>query len=680
MKPRITIPVGEKCNNNCLFCYQRGTFKFNVSRGRIDAILEANKGKYEEACFSNNEPTIREDIFDIVQKAKGLGFRVYIQTNGRMFSYPSFSKKIVDAGLTGASFSIHGTSEIHDALTCVKGSYLQSVKGIRNLIYLGIKPSTLTVINKYNYAKLRKISRSLLHLGIRDQIYAFIDPTGKALDNFYQLVPRMSLTIPYIRRLLDSNPGKISIRGMPYCLMSEHRHSISEFYDETMVLNDGEIEDVKKFRKGEGKIMFESCKGCEYAGTCEGVWKEYPKYYGTGEFNPRKETHSKRRNNLTTGLYNLQDQAGIAVHNITLTDRCNLKCAYCQASNRRANDMTMETANQVINFITKNASKQINVEFQGGEPLMRFDLLTHIVKNLRRKHNNVNFIIGTNLTLMNEDKLKFIVENDIQVSTSIDGPAEIHDKNRPFIDKQGSLKDTVFWMKKLNAAYRNRRVHSSPTFTKDTLSKYKIIVDYYLKEGIEPIQSRHLDRLGSADYVWKEAGYKAEDYINMMTNYLDYLLALNRDGVFVRDRMMVILLKNILSDERICPCVSKECMAVTGLLTYDPKGDIYPCEYFRYTNQYCLGNVSDTTYHDILKQKSIRDIIKNSSVFNKYCNGCDVQEYCGVCVFRRMQEGGSFYADPNKTAACKIVGPLIRLLLQKLDNPTEGKILRNWVK
>jgi len=67
---------------------------------------------------------------------------------------------------------------------------------------------------------------------------------------------------------------------------------------------------------------------------------------------------------------------------------------------------------------------------------MNWDIIKFIVEYANKKNKKyglkVNFLLVTNLTLMDEEKLKFIIENKITVSTSLDGPEFLHNWNRPF--------------------------------------------------------------------------------------------------------------------------------------------------------------------------------------------------------------------------------------------------------
>ena len=129
------------------------------------------------------------------------------------------------------------------------------------------------------------------------------------------------------------------------------------------------------------------------------------------------------------------------------TTDCNLRCTYCYASGGASPKyMDFEMAARAIDFIVDNAVKNggemIRVNFHGGgEPTLAFDFIKKVcayANELATKHKlNLNLEIGTNL-VMDREKLDFLINNFHSFTVSIDGPKEIHDRNRPTAGGKGS--------------------------------------------------------------------------------------------------------------------------------------------------------------------------------------------------------------------------------------------------
>lgn len=97
--------------------------------------------------------------------------------------------------------------------------------------------------------------------------------------------------------------------------------------------------------------------------------------------------------------------------------------------------MTEETAQRALAITLQSPSSRIKIEFQGGEPLLNFPLIQKIVEAAKReapaKGKEVEFVIASNLALLTDDILSFCKANGVSLSTSLDGPPDLHNRNRP---------------------------------------------------------------------------------------------------------------------------------------------------------------------------------------------------------------------------------------------------------
>ncbi|MCK5025408.1 MAG: hypothetical protein KAS15_02370, partial [Nanoarchaeota archaeon] len=197
------------------------------------------------------------------------------------------------AGATEFSPALHGyCKEQHDYLTRSTGSFMQTVKGIKNLKSLGAYVLTNTVVVKSNYVTMPQLAQVLVKLGVNQFQFAFVHPIGNALKNFENLVPCMSLAVPYMLKGLQIgiDAGKrVMTEAVPYCLMRGYEECVAE-----KVIPESEIRGPKRVntdnyaieRKTKGKSKFPQCRECKYNAICEGPWKEYPEKFGCDEFKP----------------------------------------------------------------------------------------------------------------------------------------------------------------------------------------------------------------------------------------------------------------------------------------------------------------------------------------------------------------------------------------------------------
>ncbi|MEW5895026.1 MAG: radical SAM protein [Candidatus Omnitrophota bacterium] len=295
MTKRIDLKTGFLCNNNCRFCVQGHKKRFgNKGTEELKEYLSRAAGEgYKAVVFTGGEPTIRQDIVDLVKYARSCGFQfIQIQSNGRKFAGLDFCKALIAAGANEFAPAIHGpNAAIHDFLTQSKGSFYETAKGIKNLKGLGQKVMTNTVITRANYRHLPQIARLLVRLKVDQFQLAFVHAIGSAGDNFDDVVPRKLLVVPHVKQALDAGIKagiNVMTEAIPYCFMTGYEDYVAEErIPETKILDlDSVVENFTATRRDECKVKDEKCRGCKYFERCEGPWKEYPEHFGWAEFTP----------------------------------------------------------------------------------------------------------------------------------------------------------------------------------------------------------------------------------------------------------------------------------------------------------------------------------------------------------------------------------------------------------
>ena len=332
---------------------------------------------------------------------------------------------------------------------------------------------------------------------------------------------------------------------------------------------------------------------------------------------------------------------GTSLHIVVPTLRCNQKCVYCHAASvpqdAKGYDMDKETASKVVDFISQSPSKAITIEFQGGEPLLNFAIVQHIVeyaKNLNKTHKkDVRFTIVTNLTLMNQNILNYLIKQEIGICTSFDGPKYVHDKNRKFLDGRGTYDEVVKWIKAIQKS-KYKGMNALMTVTRYSLPYYKEIVDEYANLGLKRIWFRYLNNLGFAQEAWKEVGYSAEEFIEFWKKGVDYIYSKDFQKNMMREISSLILTIKVLRkhDPNFLDLQSP-CGAAIGQLAYRYDGNIYSCDEGRMVKDdfFKLGNVHEDTYKSLFSSSKTCSLIASSVNDTYLCDACIYQPYCGVC-------------------------------------------------
>ena len=367
-------------------------------------------------------------------------------------------------------------------------------------------------------------------------------------------------------------------------------------------------------------------------------------------------------------IYNLRKRndflfQGTSLHIIVLTKRCNMSCIYCHAGreneDKKELDMDLETAKKTVDFIFQSPNRNITIEFQGGEPLLNWAILKFIVEYSQelkeKKGKNLRIDIVTNMALMDENKMDYLIEKKIGVCTSLDGPKQLHDKNRPC--SKSNYEQVRNWIKRFDEEYKKRDIKSYPsalvTITKTSLNHPKEIIDEYVQLGLKNVHLRFLNNLGFAKKSWGNISYTPEEFIEFWNKAIDYI---QNNNINISERGYNIIqskLKN-KNDPNYLEMRSP-CGAIIGQLAYNYDGLIYTCDEARMLNEdlFHIGNVNQGFSEVVTSDKSCSII--NSSINDQFiCDTCAYKPYCGICPVCNYSEQGNIIGKIPQTSRCKI--------------------------
>jgi uncharacterized protein len=379
---------------------------------------------------------------------------------------------------------------------------------------------------------------------------------------------------------------------------------------------------------------------------------------------------------------------GASLHIIALTGECNLSCIYCQAfqkksGKKKSTHMDKDTAKKTVDFIFKTPNKNIVIEFQGGEPLANWDTMKFIVEYARKKEKEsdkkLDFALVSNFTLMTEAKVDFFSKYNVFLCTSLDGPEELHNKNRVF-NGGNNYKTVIKWIKKLKG--KGATIGAVLTVSKHSLKYYKEIVDEYLNLGIRGSQLRPLSCLGKAKSDWEKIGYSAEEFISFWKKAMDYIIDINLRGVFFDEGGSRIMLQKIIENKNPgYTDLNSPCGAVLGQLLYNYDGKIYTCDEGRMLKEdtFLIGDIHDE-YENVVMSDKTKATMISSCLENTFCDYCVYGAYCGICPVQNFSNFGNLFPNITSTFHCKVKMAQFDYLFKRLDEEDVKKIFEKWVK
>jgi uncharacterized protein len=385
---------------------------------------------------------------------------------------------------------------------------------------------------------------------------------------------------------------------------------------------------------------------------------------------------------------------GPGLHIIVLTKRCDHACVYCQASAKidcgREYDMDAKTAKEVVDMIFKTTNSSISIEFQGGEPLLNWEILKFIVDYATEKNKDndkdLRIHLMSNFGEMDQTKLDYLVDKKVGLSTSLDAPEDVHNKNRIFPGGKNSYKHVVQWVKKANEIYRQKADDCMPgvvnTVTRDSFPHYKKMVDENISLGFEGLYIRPLSPFGTAQKTWDKIGYSAEEYIEYYKNVLDYIIKINIEEKkeFYERGTFFMLLKILLKIDPNDLDMRSPCGAGIGQLLYNYNGKIYTCDEGRMVDDdtFKIGDVGKNSYEEMVGSDIVKSMCVASCLDGLACDRCVYKPYCGVCPVYNYAQHGSLFPQTSCNDKCKINMGIFDYLFEKLSDEKIKKVFASW--
>jgi radical SAM protein with 4Fe4S-binding SPASM domain len=280
---------------------------------------------------------------------------------------------------------------------------------------------------------------------------------------------------------------------------------------------------------------------------------------------------------------------------------------------------------------------------------------------------------------MDHDILKYLIKNKFNLCTSLDGPKELHDKNRKYLGGKSCYEDVVRWIDVIKKEYKYN-IEALPTTTKFSLEYPQEIVDEYKERGFNKIRARQLNNAGFAHQLWKKIGYTPEEYLKFWKKMLEYILELNRNGVKFKENMSVLITRKFMSrNYHNYTCWGFPCGAALSQCAYDQNGDIYACDEARSFDVFKIGNVKENRYKEVFMSPTVANIVSSSSGMLTECHNCVWQPFCGSCLVCTYGQQGKIIGNMGIDNECKIRKSMLKHILNKIiSSDGDRNILTKW--
>ena len=381
------------------------------------------------------------------------------------------------------------------------------------------------------------------------------------------------------------------------------------------------------------------------------------------------------------------------LHIFVATLRCEHSCPYCQVS--RANDdrpefdMSEETANRALDLVFRSPAAALKIEFQGGESLLNQPLIEFVVGEAKRRNESAKrdlaFVIATNLAVLDDRALSFARTHDIQLSTSLDGPRDLHNKNRP---RPGgdSYERAVAGIKRARLALGRDSVGALMTTTAASLSRAREIIDEYVALDFGGIFLRPLSPYGFAIKTKFFASYNETRWLEFYFEGLDYIIDLNLNGFPFTEYYAALIARKMLTPFQPSYVDLRSPAGIgIGAVVYNYDGDVYASDEARMLAEmgdttFKLGNVHEDSYEAIFAGDSLLDPLEASFAASvPMCSWCAFEPYCGADpVFHHATQGDPVGKKPL-SAFCTRNMAIFRGMIERMEARKEVReLFERW--
>ncbi len=348
---------------------------------------------------------------------------------------------------------------------------------------------------------------------------------------------------------------------------------------------------------------------------------------------------------------------------LNVTEDCNFRCKYCYLSeeynytrNRTCKKMTVETAKKAVDLYFEYLktikeyipNKQAGITFYGGEPFMEYEFLKEVTAYIRETQP-VPIVLNmtTNGFLLNDERIRFVVENDIHLAISFDGTEKNHDRSRVLEKNVGTYEIVLKNIRRFTELYPDYAnvglisVYDVGTDIEENVRFFeenKYLPRLFFINEVSSTNTDYYERFSEEQRQTFNQKYNKllKEYIankkhgRKMSNYLEMLFE-------ARLSLSIMRLRHQDHKSAIVPFTNT---CVPGMkISVRVDGTFDLCE--RINEKFPIGNVETGLNYESI-QKLI-DLYNNS--VTRECANCTAYRHCPLCFAYTAGEKG-FYI-PN---------------------------------
>ena len=318
---------------------------------------------------------------------------------------------------------------------------------------------------------------------------------------------------------------------------------------------------------------------------------------------------------------------------LEISSTCNLMCKYCFNDDKKNKLMSNNDIKEILDtlFNKYKDKEKYFIDLSGdGEPLTNIDGVLFVAQYVKKKQEeirkeiNVSFV--TNGTLLTKDIINRMQETGVILyGISIDGPKNIHDQNRTYINNHGTYEQIFNNIKNIE---HKEFLGCAMTLSNNIFNLTEELINLnkiFNTISVKPVRSLYFDK--DVILKWCKEYEKLTLYLLEKINEYDYKLLyalINGDDYF--GKFISRVLSNGISLNR--------CDAGGGRIFININKEVFPCVPLgQYKNNKCnIVDFNPNTFQNILDEGYLKES----------CSNCDFVSLCGgECFVEKLMHNGN---------------------------------------
>lgn len=369
------------------------------------------------------------------------------------------------------------------------------------------------------------------------------------------------------------------------------------------------------------------------------------------------------------------------------TLRCNLSCSYCQVSraaiDASGHDWSDDTLEAVLSVIDSLSAEAVKIEFQGGEPTLRPDLIKAVIERCGQR-TRAEYVICTNLSNVTDEILAIFDRDDVYVSTSLDGDHQTHLANRTKSEELTS--DFERNLQFVLDRYGPGKVSALPTINATSPPDADTLIDSFVSRGLSSIYLRPINYHGFARKKHSDARNQGASWRSYYEDFIRKLIQRNWDDPdrCIEETYFTLCLNRVFRtgmDQHVDLRNPNPVGVDYVVIDYD--GQVYPTDEARMLSRSRVIDLAIGTVRegwDSPKRHQLNTHSTNS--FDPDCSRCAYQPYCGRDIVDDLARYGRIDLPRTDTAFCTRHLHLFDFIFELIysgDEPTLYSLSR-WLR